>query len=126
MTEEGSAMARRIGIIYCERIQDFSCVGCAKCYKAVNEKLCEFEGIDDDVEVVFKTGCGDCPGLVLPRMDLQKVVLDSLGMGFDAVYFGTCVKKATTLMNCPMNLEGISAKIEEKFGVPVHVGTHDL
>ena len=118
-------MARRIGIIYCERIQDASCVGCAKCYKAVNERTFAFADLDDDVEVVFKTGCGDCPGLVLPRLDLQKVVLDSLGNGFDAIYFGTCVQKAVMLMNCPMNLEGISAKIEEKFGVPVQVGTHD-
>ncbi len=118
-------MAKRIGIVYCERIQDSSCVGCAKCYRAVNEKTFAFEGIEDDVRVVFKTGCGDCPGLVLPRIDLQKVVMDSLGETFDAVYLGTCVKKATALMNCPMNVEGVSAKIEEKFGVPVHMGTHD-
>jgi predicted metal-binding protein len=118
-------MTRRIGIVYCERIQDASCVGCAKCYKAVNERTFVFADLDEDVEVVFKTGCGDCPGLVLPRLDLQKVVLDSLGTGFDAIYFGTCVQKAVGLMNCPMNLEGISAKIEEKFGVPVIVGTHD-
>lgn len=117
-------MARRIGIIYCQRIQDTSCVGCAKCYKAVNERTFAFED-DDDVRVVFKTGCGDCPGLVVPRVDLQKVVLDSLGTGFDAIYFGTCVQKAKGLMNCPMNLEGVAAKLGEKFGVPVHVGTHD-
>jgi predicted metal-binding protein len=119
-------MARRIGIIYCERIQDTSCVGCAKCYKAANEKTFAFADEPDDIRVVFKTGCGDCPGLVLPRMDLQKVIMDSLDTSFDAVYFGTCVKKATNLMNCPMNIDGISAKIEEKFGVPVHIGTHDL
>ena len=118
-------MAKRIGIIYCERIQDTSCVGCAKCYRAVNEKTFAFEGIEDEVRVVFKTGCGDCPGLVLPRVDLQKVVLECLGESFDAVYFGTCVKKATAVMKCPMNVEGVSAKIEEKFGVPVHMGTHD-
>jgi len=62
---------------------------------------------------------------VLPKLELQKVVLDSLDLGFDALYFGTCVKKAKALMSCPMNLECISAKIEEKFGVPVIVGTHD-
>ena len=118
-------MPTRIGIVYCERIQDTSCVGCAKCYKAFNEKSFEFERIEGDVEVVFKTGCGDCPGLVLPRIDLQEVVLDSLGSGFDAVSFGTCVKKATALMNCPMNIDGIAAKIREKFQVPVYVGTHD-
>lgn len=118
-------MARRIGIVYCERIQDASCVGCAKCYKAVNEKTCAFEGLGEDVQVVFKTGCGDCPGLALPRIDLQKVVLTSLGTDFDAIYFGTCVQKAKAMMNCPMNVEGISAKLEEIYGVPVFLGTHD-
>lgn len=118
-------MVRRIGVVYCERIQDASCVGCAKCYKAINERTFAFAELEEEVEVVFKTGCGDCPGLALPRLELQKVVLDSLGTGFDAVYFGTCVKKAVGLMNCPMNIDGISAKIEEKFGVPVYVGTHD-
>lgn len=118
-------MPRRIGIVYCERIQDSSCVGCTKCYKAIAERSFAFAEPTEEVQLVFKTGCGDCPGLVLPKLDLQKVVLDSLGLGFDALYFGTCVKKAKALMSCPMNLEGITAKIEEKFGVPVIVGTHD-
>ena len=70
-------MAKKIGIIYCERIQDASCVGCAKCYKAVNENTFVFED-EGDVRVVFKTGCGDCPGLVVPKVDLQMTLLDSL------------------------------------------------
>jgi predicted metal-binding protein len=118
-------MARRIGIIYCERIQDTSCVGCAKCYKAVNERSFAFEG-DEAVEIVFMTGCGDCPGLVLPRIELQQIVLEKLDIGFDELYFGTCVKKAKTLMNCPMNIDGITTKLEEIYKVPVHMGTHDL
>ena len=117
-------MARRIGIIYCERIQDTSCVGCAKCYKAVNEKTFAFEGMDD-VQIVFKTGCGDCPGLVLPRVDLQMTVLDSLSVDVDEIYLATCIKKATAVMGCPMKVDAITAKIEEKFGIPVHMGTHD-
>ena len=71
-------MAKRIGIIYCERIQDASCVGCAKCYKAVNDKKFVFEG-DEDVQIVFKTGCGDCPGLVVPRVKLLTETAKSLG-----------------------------------------------
>ena len=118
-------MAKRIGIIYCERIQDASCVGCAKCYKAVNEHTFAFEGVKEDIDVVFKTGCGDCPGLVMPRLALQKLVLDALEVGVDEIYFGTCIKKATVLMRCPMNVEGITAKIEEEWQVPVHMGTHD-
>jgi predicted metal-binding protein len=115
---------KNIGIIYCEKIQDHSCVGCAKCYKAVNEKTFAFEG-DEDYRIVFKTGCGDCPGLVLPRIQLQMLVLDKLGVSLDAVYFATCVKNAKAMMNCPMNLDGIKTKLAETLGVPVHVGTHE-
>jgi predicted metal-binding protein len=117
-------MTKRIGIIYCKKIQDASCIGCSKCYKAINDRTFAFEGMED-VRLVFKMGCGDCPGLVLPKVDLQMMFLESLDEGVDAIYFGTCVKKATALMNCPMNIEGISRKIEEKFGIPVSVGTHD-
>ena len=118
-------MTRNVGIIYCQRIQDASCIGCAKCYKAVREHDHAFADVKDDIQVVFKTGCGDCPGLVLPRLELQMVVLEKLGLSVDDIYFGTCVKKATALMNCPMNLDGIEGKIKELFGLPVHVGTHD-
>lgn len=117
-------MAKQIGIIYCERIQDASCIGCAKCYKAVNESTFAFEG-QEDVRVVFKTGCGDCPGLVVPKVDLQMTVLNALDVEVDEFYFATCVKKATGLMNCPMNVEGVTKVLEDKFGVPVHMGTHD-
>jgi len=117
-------MPKKIGIIYCEKIQDQSCIGCAKCYKAVNDKAFVFEG-EDDLQIVFKTSCGDCPGLVLPKLQLQMTVLDSLGEKLDAIYFGTCVKKARAVMSCPMNLDAITAKMEEMFGVPVVVGTHD-
>jgi predicted metal-binding protein len=117
-------MAKHIGMIYCQRIQDASCIGCAKCYKAVNENTFVFED-QGDVRIVFKTSCGDCPGLVVPRVDLQMTVLDSLGVGVDEIYFSTCVKKATALMSCPMNVEGVTRVLEEKFDIPVHMGTHD-
>lgn len=118
-------MARKIGIIFCKRIQDSSCIGCSKCYKAIAEKEHAFAGIDDDVRIVFKTNCGDCPGLVLPRLELQMKVLENLGTSVDEIYFGTCVKKANAVMNCPMNLDGIKSKIEETRKIPVKVGTHE-
>ena len=119
-------MAKKIGIIYCEKIQYRSCIGCAKCYKAANEKLHNFEKYGDDIEIVFKTTCGDCPGLVLPRLQLQMGVLEKLDLSVDAIHFATCVQKATGIMNCPMNLQGIKAKMEEVFKVPVEVGTHEF
>ena len=118
-------MAKKIGIVYCKRIQDQSCIGCAKCYKAVNDGLFAFEGMGD-ARVVFKTSCGDCPGLVLPKLQLQMAVLESLGEKVDEIYFATCVKKAKAMMNCPLNLEPIKAKMEEMFKVPVKVGTHEF
>ena len=118
-------MTTRIGIVYCHRIQDASCIGCAKCYKAINENLHAFEG-EDDVRVVFKTSCGDCPGLVLPKLDLQAVVMDDLDVDVDALYFGTCVQKARSAMGCPMDVERLAPIIEGKLGVPVRVGTHEL
>ena len=116
-------MSKNVGIIYCKRIQDQSCIGCAKCYKAVNDKKFVFEG-DEDVRIVFKTSCGDCPGLVLPKVQLQMSVIEKLDEKVDEIYFATCIQKATAVMNCPMNLEGIKAKMEESFKIPVTVGTH--
>jgi predicted metal-binding protein len=118
-------MTKKVGIIYCKKIQDQSCIGCAKCYKAANDRLFAFEGADD-VRIVFKTSCGDCPGLVLPKAQLQMSVIEKLGEKVDEIYFATCVKKAHAVMNCPMNLETIKAKMEESFKVPVKVGTHDF
>ena len=117
-------MAKKIGLIYCEKIQDQSCIGCAKCYKAVYDKAFAFEG-EEEYQIVFKTGCGDCPGLVLPKLQLQMLVLDKLGEKVDEIYFATCVKKAVAVMNCPMNIDAIKGKMEEMFEVPVQVGTHD-
>jgi len=51
-------MTTRIGIVYCHRIQKASCIGCAKCDKAVNERLFAFKG-EDDLRIVFKTSCDD-------------------------------------------------------------------
>ena len=90
-------MGRKIGIIYCERIQDTSCVGCAKCYKAVNEKTFAFEGMDD-VQIVFKTGCGDCPGLVVPRVKLLDGITKGLERPIDVLHLGTCVKLESELV----------------------------
>ena len=67
LAEHGATLAKRIGMIFCERIQDASCIGCAKCYKSVNENTFAFED-QGEVRIVFKTSCGDCPGLVVPKV----------------------------------------------------------
>ena len=67
----------KIAIIYCKRIKDHSCVACAKCYKGIQEKAAEF-GRHDEIELVAMTDCGDCPGLVVPRVKLLQEVTKNL------------------------------------------------
>ena len=55
-------MISKIAILYCKRIQDHSCIACAKCYKGISEKNGEFAKYDE-IELVAMTDCGDCPGL---------------------------------------------------------------
>ncbi len=68
----------KIAILYCKRIKDISCIACAKCFKGIQEKNGEF-GRHDDIELVAMTDCGDCPGLVVPRVKLLSEVTTSLG-----------------------------------------------
>ena len=117
-------MAKKIGIIYCERIQDASCVGCAKCYKSVNENTFAFENAGD-VQVVFKCGCGDCPGLMLPKIQLMNEIGSTLDREFDTIHFGTCILKALKGGECPLNLEKLSGLIKENFGKETVIGTHN-
>ena len=47
-----------VAVMYCKKIQDHSCVACAKCYKAMEKKDAEF-GQHDEIELVAMTDCGD-------------------------------------------------------------------
>lgn len=113
----------KIAIIYCKRIQDHSCIACAKCYKAMTEKSAEFAR-HDDIELVAMTDCGDCPGLVVPRVKLLNEVLGRLDSGIDVVHLGTCMKMAMETAHCPIDFDELKPMLESKFGVQVVMGTH--
>ena len=113
----------RIAIIYCKRVKDHSCIACAKCYKGVYEKAGEFAR-HDQVEIVAMTDCGDCPGLVVPRVKLLKEVTKNLDRDFDTVHLGTCVKMAMETAACPIEFEDLKTNLEKKFNVQVVLGTH--
>lgn len=113
----------KIAIIYCRRIQDHSCVACAKCHKGIHEKNGEF-GRHDEIELVAMTDCGDCPGLVVPRVKLLKEIAKNLDNDFDTVHLGTCVKTAMETAACPIDFEELKTNLENKFGVSVVLGTH--
>lgn len=113
----------RIAIIYCKRVKDHSCIACAKCYKSIDERNAEF-GRHDQIELVAMTDCGDCPGLVVPRVKLLKEVTKNLDRDFDTVHLGTCVKLAMETAACPIEFEDLKITLEKKFNVQVVLGTH--
>jgi len=113
----------KIAVLYCKKVKDHSCIGCAKCYKGMAERNGEYSR-HDEIELVAMTDCGDCPGLVVPRMKLLTEVSKNLGREIDAVHLGTCVKLAMQTAACPIDFERLKATVEQKFGVEMVLGTH--
>jgi len=113
----------KVGILYCKRIKDHSCIACAKCYKGMAEKNGEFAR-HDSIELVAMTDCGDCPGLVVPRVKLLTEVTKNLGRGLEVLHLGTCVNLAIETAQCPISFEELKTTLEKKFGIQVVLGTH--
>ncbi len=113
----------KIGILTCEKINDNLCIGCMKCHKAISEKVGTFQDYDE-IETVFWTHCGGCPGLFMPKMVLVDELADKMGREYDTVHIGTCIVKAVKTAGCPLDLDDMKAKIEEKWGKKVVIGTH--
>jgi predicted metal-binding protein len=112
-----------VAILYCKRIKDHSCIACAKCYKAMHEKDAEFAR-HDKVELIAMTDCGDCPGLVVPRVKLLREIAKGLDRKIETLHLGTCVKLAMETAQCPIQFEELKITLEKKFGLQVVLGTH--
>jgi predicted metal-binding protein len=113
----------RVAILYCKRIKDHSCVACAKCYKAMHLKDAEFAR-HEDVDLVAMTDCGDCPGLVIPRVRLLMETTRSLGRDIEVLHFGTCIKSAMETAQCPIDFDEVKVRLEKQLGLRVVLGTH--
>lgn len=113
----------RILIVSCAKIRDLSCVACLKCFKACELKEGEFANYQDP-RIVAMSGCGDCPGLMMPKIGLVMEMADYYDREIDAIHFGTCMLKATQTAACPVNLNDMKEKLSAKFGKPVVLGTH--
>ena len=70
------------------------------------------------------TDCGDCPGLVVPRVKLLTEVTNNLDLPFDTIHLGTCMKIAMETAGCPIDFDALKMTLEKKFGVKVVLGTH--
>jgi len=112
-----------IAILYCKRVKDHSCIACAKCYKGITEKNGEFAQ-HDGIELVAMTDCGDCPGLVFPKVKLLSEITGNLDRRIDTLHFGTCMKLAMETADCPIDFDALKLVLENKFGIEVVLGTH--
>lgn len=114
----------RIGIIACKVAMDNLCPGCAKCFKAANERDGNFSSLSKEpLEIIFLTSCGGCPGLIPIKMDVINRTLSTLNQKIDAIYMGTCIQRAIENFNCPIDPGFIKASLE-KMGIKVYIGTH--
>jgi predicted metal-binding protein len=113
----------KIAVLYCKKIKDHSCIACAKCFKGMQEKNGEY-ALHDEIELVGMTDCGDCPGLVVPRVKLLSDVAKGMGREIETLHLGTCMKAAMENANCPIDFDALKATLEQKFGLEVVLGTH--
>ena len=113
----------RIAILYCKKIKDHSCIACEKCFKGMREKNAEFATYEE-IDLVAMTDCGDCPGLVVPRLKLLNETLKEMGREIEILHLGTCIKTAMDTSACPLDFDELKVLIEKKFGIPVVLGTH--
>jgi predicted metal-binding protein len=113
----------RIAVLYCKRIQDHSCLACAKCYKGMDERNGEYAQ-HDEIELVAMTDCGDCPGLVVPRVKMLSELTKNLGRELEVLHLGTCIKLAMETAECPIDYDDLKVTLEKNFGIKVVLGTH--
>ncbi|PKK84393.1 MAG: metal-binding protein [candidate division Zixibacteria bacterium HGW-Zixibacteria-1] len=115
----------KIAIIGCKRIQDQLCVACEKCLKAMSLKDGEFSRYQDNIELVALGNCGDCPGLIMPKLTLIKEMAGLLERDFDTIHLGTCIVKAKKTGKCPLDFEQLATMVKENFDKDLVVGTHN-
>lgn len=100
-------------------------MGCLKCFKASSKGDGEFAAHGEGVQLVGIFGCGDCPGLVMPKTQLVMEVADYHEIDVDVIHLGTCMVKANKTASCPIDLDKAAEMIKNKFGLPVIIGTHN-
>jgi predicted metal-binding protein len=116
----------KVAIVGCKRIQDQLCIACEKCLKAITLRDGEFARYrDDDLELIALGNCGDCPGLIMPKVTLMNEIADNIGREYDTIHLGTCVVKAKKTGQCPLDFDQLKTLIKDNFGKELVVGTHD-
>jgi len=116
----------KIAIVGCKRIQDQLCIACEKCLKAMNLREGEFARYKDDkLELMALGNCGDCPGLIMPKVTLMNEIAAMLDREYDVIHLGTCVVKAKKTGQCPLDFDKLTKLMKDNFSKEVIIGTHN-
>ncbi|RLD40074.1 MAG: CGGC domain-containing protein [Bacteroidetes bacterium] len=107
----------KIGIIICDRYK--SCAG-GKCFRAVSNREGAFDiySKEESLEVVGYTSCGGCPG-----GNIEYTPEEMIKNGVEAIHLATGF--VVGYPPCPYIASFIEL-IENKFKIPVVVGTHPI
>jgi len=106
----------KIGIIICDRYR--SCAG-GKCFRSLRNREGAFSVYKDkDVEVVGYTSCGGCPG-----GNIEYAPEEMIKNGVNVIHFATGM--VVGYPPCPY-ISYFKKFIEEKYKIPVIIGTHPI
>lgn len=107
----------KIGIIICNRYRD---CGGGKCFRSARERKGGFAKYpaDEPLEVVGYSSCGGCPG-----GNVEYVPEEMVKNGAQAIHLATGL--VVGYPPCP-NVRRFKKYIEERYKVPVVIGTHPI
>jgi predicted metal-binding protein len=107
----------KIGIIICDRYRD---CGGGKCFRSAQEREGAFAEYpkDEPLDIVGYSTCGGCPG-----GNVEYVPEEMIGNGAQAIHLATGL--VVGYPPCP-NIDYFKHYIENRYGVPVVVGTHPI
>ncbi len=107
----------KIGIIICDRYK--KCAG-GKCFKAMQNREGAFDiySKEETLEIVGYTTCGGCPG-----GNIEYAPEEMIKNGAEAIHFATGF--IVGYPPCPY-ISHFKEFIEEKYKIPVVIGTHPI
>jgi len=107
----------KIGIIICDRYK--TCAG-GKCFKAMREREGAFNiyNKNEELEIVGYTSCGGCPG-----GNIEYTPEEMIKNGAKAIHLATGF--VVGYPPCPY-ISHFKEFIEDKYKIPVVVGTHPI
>lgn len=107
----------KIGIIICDRYR--SCSG-GKCFRSMQNREGAFDIYSDEtpLEIAGYTSCGGCPG-----GNIEYAPEEMIKNGAEAIHLATGL--VVGYPPCP-SISHFKSMVEEKYKIPVVIGTHPI